>query len=367
MSVEPRLKRICPYIPSLRMTGARRSPGWRGGVLAALLLFAGCLSAGCAGRAAGGAGALGGAPPVLPRVSGLEKTTITAAISPVLDSAGFFVALRDGLFAQEGLTVHYTPAHGDTVISGAVEGKYDVIATNYVSYIQAQVTGAAKLQVIAEASLLQPGGRVIMTMPGSRIRTLKELGGHVLGVNADANIGYLLAASVLTENGVKMSLRGGPDAVGFPGFSMPYPDASPALVSGKVAAAVMSEPFVSQAEEKYGAVPLVDLDSGATEQFPVEGYATTASWARANPQTLRAFLLALEAGQRIADVDRSAVESAFVGLPPDGGHIDRITAAVMALNVYPLGIDEVRLQRVADVMQEFGFLKRRFDVRQLLG
>jgi hypothetical protein len=39
----------------------------------------------------------------------------------------------------------------------------------------------------------------------------------------------------------------------------------------------------------------------------------------------------------------------------------------MALNVYPLGVDEVRLQRVADVMHEFGFLKRRFDVRQLLG
>jgi NitT/TauT family transport system substrate-binding protein len=124
---------------------------------------------------------------------------------------------------------------------------------------------------------------------------------------------------------------------------------------------------VSQAEENYGAVPLVDLDSGATEQFPVEGYATTASWAQANPQTLKAFLLALEAGQRIADTDRSAVESAFVGLPAGGGHIDRTTAAVMALNVYPLGVDEVRLQRVADVMHEFGFLKRRFDVRQLLG
>lgn len=366
MGVEPRLERIYPHYLPFRETGARRAPGWRKGILAALLLLAGSLLAGCAGDAAGG-GALSGAVPVLPRVGGLEKTTITAAISPVLDSAGFFVALRDGLFAQEGLTVHYTPAHGDTVISGAVQGKYDVIATNYVSYIQAQVTGAAKLRIIAEASLLQPGGRVIMTMPGSRIKTLKELQGHVLGVNADANIGYLLAASVLTENGIKMSLHGSGNAVGFPGFSMPYPDASPALVSGQVAAAVMSEPFVSQAEEKYGAIPLVDLDSGATEQFPVEGYATTASWAQANPQTMKAFLLAVEAGQQIADTNRSAVESAFVGLPPDAGHIDRTTAAVMALNVYPLGIDEVRIQRVADVMQEFGFLKRRFDVRQLLG
>ena len=39
----------------------------------------------------------------------------------------------------------------------------------------------------------------------------------------------------------------------------------------------------------------------------------------------------------------------------------------MALNVYPLGVDAVRLQRVADVMRQFGFLKRRFDIRVLLG
>ena len=38
----------------------------------------------------------------------------------------------------------------------------------------------------------------------------------------------------------------------------------------------------------------------------------------------------------------------------------------MALNIYPLSIDAVRLQRVADVMRQFGFLKQRFDIHQLL-
>jgi NitT/TauT family transport system substrate-binding protein len=329
---------------------------------AVLLVLLACLGAGCA---SGNGGSVAGIP-VLPKVGGLEKTTITAAISPVLDSAGFFVALREGLFAQEGLTVNYTPAHGDTVIAGAVMGKDDVIATNYVSYIQAQSTRKADLRIIAEASLLQPGDRVIMTMPTSKIRSLKALAGHVLGVNADANVGYLLAASVLTQNGVRMSTSGAADAVGFPAFPMPYPDAAPALVSGKVAAAVMSEPYVTQAEENYGAVALADLDSGGTEQFPMEGYAVTKSWAQANPHTLRAFLTALEAGQQIADTDRAAVESAYVALPQNAGHIDRVTAAVMALNIYPLGVDNVRLQRVADDMRQFGFLKQHFDIRQLL-
>ena len=55
-----------------------------------------------------------------------------------------------------------------------------------------------------------------------------------------------------------------------------------------------------------------------------------------------------------------------MALPPGQGHVDRRTAALMALSNYPLGVTPARLQRVADVMQQFGFLKSRFDVKQFL-
>jgi NitT/TauT family transport system substrate-binding protein len=334
-------------------------------VLLVLLVLSG--TTGCT-AISGSSGAAG--IPVLPRVAGLEKTTINAAISPVVDSAGFFIALRDGLFAQEGLTVNYTPAHGDTVIGGAVKGQYDVIATNYVSYIQAQASHTADLRVIAEASLLTPGSRVIMTLPSSPIRTLGELRGHLLGVSPDANIGFLLTASFLTSNGI--ALNKNPHSgivtseVSFPTFSMPFPDASPVLVDGQVNAAVLSEPYITEAEEHHGAATLADLDSGATEQFPMEGYAVTKAWAQANPNTLKAFLTALEAGQQLADTNRVAIENAFAALPQGKGHIDKTTASLMAVNIYPLGVDERRLQRVADVMQQFGFLSKKFSIRELL-
>ncbi len=45
---------------------------------------------------------------------------------------------------------------------------------------------------------------------------------------------------------------------------MPYPDAGPALVSGRVAAAVMTEPFATQLAENYGAVTLADLSGSRT-------------------------------------------------------------------------------------------------------
>jgi hypothetical protein len=47
--------------------------------------------------------------------------------------------------------------------------------------------------------------------------------------------------------------------------------------------------------------------------------------------------------------------------------ISQQTAAIMAFPNYPLGVDRVRLQRVADAMHRFGLLTQAFDVRQMVG
>ncbi len=43
------------------------------------------------------------------------------------------------------------------------------------------------------------------------------------------------------------------------------------------------------------------------------------------------------------------------------------TAAIIALPDFPLGVDRVRLQRVADAMQRFGLLKQPFKAGQMIG
>ncbi len=295
--------------------------------------------------------------------SGLEKTTLNVAVVPAVDSAGFFVALHEGLFAKEGLTIHYTPAvSSDEVIDQQVDGQYDITGGNYVSYIQHYVNQHQQLEIIAEGSVMQEGTQAIYTMPKYHITTLAGLKGHMLGINAPLNINYLLAASVLTENGIKLS------AVHFPTQPIPFPTMAAALAAGKVEAAAMPEPFATAAEQDYGAVPLTDLNQGATESFPIQGYVVTRSWAEQNPNTLKAFVAALTKGQQIADTSRASVEQAMESLKgPQNGQIPAIIAAVMALNIYPTSIDKVRIQRVADVMFQFGLLKSRFNVSPMIG
>jgi NitT/TauT family transport system substrate-binding protein len=295
--------------------------------------------------------------------TGLEKTTLNVAVVPAVDSAGFFVALHEGLFKKEGLTINYTPAiSSDTVIDQQIAGKYDIIGGNYVSYVQHYVQDHQPLEIIAEGSVMQQGTQAIYTLPGSKIKTLAGLKGHLLGINAPGNINYLLAASVLTENGISLS------AVKFPSQPIPFPEMAGELAAGKIAAAAMPEPFATAAEQKYGAVVLSDLNQGATQSFPIQGYATTRSWARQNPGTLKAFLAALGQGQEIADTSRAAVEQAMEALNgPKNGQVPPIVAAVMAINIYPIGIDAARLQRIPDVMYQFGLLRTRFDINQMIG
>lgn len=295
--------------------------------------------------------------------NGLEKTTLNVAVVPAVDSAGFFVALHEGLFRQHDLTIHYTPAvSSDEVINQQVAGQYDITGGNYVSYIQHYVTDHQPLEIVAEGSVMQEGTQAIYTMPGSRIKTLAGLKGHLLGVNAPFNINYLLDASVLTENGIKLS------QVRFPTQPIPFPMMAAELAAGKIDAAGMPEPFATAAEEKYGVVVLSDLNQGATEQFPIQGYVTTKAWAEQNPRTLSAFLAALSAGQKIADTSRSAVEQAMEALSgPQNGQVPPIVASVMAVNIYPTAIDRVRIQRVADVMYQFGLLRSRFNVGPMIG
>jgi len=301
----------------------------------ALVLAAGCPAGGTA------------------HASSVEKPDLTVAVVPAVDSAGFFVALDRGLFKDQGLNVKFVPAiSSETVIAAQAKGKYDITGGNYVSYLQAQQSHRADLDIFAEGSVLQPDCMGIYTMPGSRIRTLGELKGQTVGINAPENILYLLAASVLAEHGMP------PAQVHFVVARNGFPAMPAELKAGAFGAAVFAEPFGSIAEEADGAVPLADFDQGATTSFPVEGYVVTRQWARKYPRTLAAFYRALEEGQEIADTDRTAVEAALEALPGPLA-VSRTTAALMTLESYPFSsgpvgrVDEVRLQRVIDVMHQF--------------
>jgi NitT/TauT family transport system substrate-binding protein len=337
----------------------------RAAACATALTVVAALAAGCSSAVAGSSSAIGGIAleNTLPTNFGpAEKTVLNVGVVPAMDSAGFFIALHDGLFAKEGLQIKYTPAvSSETAVAQQLQGKLDISGGNYVSYINEAAVDHQPIEMIAEGSIMQQGAQVVFTMPNSKIKTLAQLKGHLVGVNAPGNIDYLLDVSVLQENGIT------PTSVKFPTKPIAFPQMGGMLASGQIAAATLPEPFASQAEQQYGAVPLTDLNQGATTDFPIEGYVVTKQWAARYPNTLKRFLAALEIGQEVADTDRSAVEQSFEAINgPQNGQVTPGIAAVMALDTYPIGVDATRIQRVADVMFQFGLLKTQFKVNSML-
>jgi NitT/TauT family transport system substrate-binding protein len=184
----------------------------------------------------------------------VEKPDLTVGIVPTTDSTGFFVALHEGLFAAQGLHITYKAVpSGEGSINEQALGELDVLDSSYVSDIEAQVNYdngvratpvadpsvrqiAANLDFIAGASVMQPNSVGLFTLPGSPIRTVSDLQGTTIGINAPGNVAFMLLAEFLSANGIS------PGSVTLKYF--PFPDMARELQAHAIDVAFLSEPFL---------------------------------------------------------------------------------------------------------------------------
>lgn len=287
----------------------------------------------------------------LPIVGGVETTHLTVYDFPSIDSAGLYIAEQDGLFKAEGLDVTVIPDFKSTqdTVNMIESGKAQISSGDYVTYMDNELGTNPNLEIVAEASVLQPNELGLMIKPGSTIRSVRDLENKTVAVAGHDDIATLLIDSLLAENDVPLGL-----VHLIPGIPLP---AVPSLVAkNQFATGPVPEPFVSIAEQEIGETVLADLDQGGMTNFPIQGYAVTKSWARQNPNTLKAFATALDEAQEIADTNRAEVEKVIEGQPLS---VAKGVAAVVALPQFPNGIDPTRLQRVVNDMVQFGFFTGR--------
>jgi NitT/TauT family transport system substrate-binding protein len=149
-----------------------------------------------------------------------------------------------------------------------------------------------------------------------------------------------------------------PNSVQF--VELPFPDMIPALQNGQIEAAILLEPFLTVAAGQ-GAVSVLNVASGPTADLPIAGIATTAEFARDNPNTLAAFQRALDRAQAEMG-DRATVEQTLTGYTS----ITPEVAPRLTLGTWAPGLDQAGLQRVSDLMLQYGVLPQPFDVAPLL-
>jgi len=276
---------------------------------------------------------------------------ITVAALPAADLAGLYIAQDQGLFAKQGLHVTIEPiASSQAIIADQLKGQVDISAGSYIPYIAAQAAGA-RFSVLAEADILRPDTRVLVTTASSPIVAVGQLTGRRIAVNATNSIGTLLISVLLSDHGISPAkVRFVTDPQGFP--AMPAQ-----LQAGTWNAAFLAEPYITFAGEKYGDRILADLDQGSAMNFPIDGYVATTAWAQKYPKTAAAFVRAIQAGQLLADTDAADVQAAIAKYD----NLGPLVTTSMALSGYPTGpVDKGRIQRVAAAMLQFGLLGRQY-------
>ncbi|MET0236444.1 MAG: ABC transporter substrate-binding protein [Kibdelosporangium sp.] len=285
----------------------------------------------------------------------VEKQRIKLGVLPVLGAAPVFMADKSGFFAQEGIEVEFVTIQGaGAAVPGMASGQLDLVFGNYVSFFTAQANATASVKFVADGYFARPKTWMVLVAGDSKLRTPAELAGKRIGVTTASSLADLTIKSALSTSGSTVAL---------PSFvEMPYTEMGAALKNKTVDAALLSEPYITEVEKTIGAVPLFDAAAGPTAEIPISGYATTEQFAAANPKTIAAFQRALVRGAEIAATDRGKVEQSI----REYAKVDEQTAALVTMVGYPTRLDPTRLQRVPDLMSNFGILKQKIDARSMI-
>jgi len=285
----------------------------------------------------------------------LEKTSLTVGALAVADDAPLYLAIKEGYFRQEGLTVTAVPvAQSTEAIPDMLRGSVDVVTGNYVSFFEAEAKGVVSFKVLVDATHCVPNTFGVMTLPSSGIRHPAQLAGKTVAVNLTGNVQTLTLDTVLKADRIN------PSAVRY--VVVPFPDMLAALKAHRVDAVSVIEPYITAGKATLGTVGVVSQCAGPTAGFPLSGYFATTSWTQRYARTARAFQAAMAKAQALADSDPAAVRAIL----PTYTKITPKAAAVLRLNTYPPALTAAQLQPVADLMFSAGMLKSPLPASSLI-
>ncbi|GAB3485347.1 ABC transporter substrate-binding protein [Amycolatopsis cihanbeyliensis] len=282
-----------------------------------------------------------------------EQQKLRVGVGNPIDTAPLRLAVARGRFERAGLTVELVEqANQDEGMAQLRAGELDVAFATDVAWFEAASEGT-ELRLQGEAYTAGRGTMALMTLPGSIYQEPMDLLSPRIAVDAPAGLGTLTTRSTLGAAGAEVDrIR----------FTRTAPsEMAEALRRDEVHAAWMVEPYLTEAQKDLGATVLADTARGATTDFPMSAYAATTEFARTNPRTLALFRRVLGEAQQHAN-DPTVVRAAL----PELTEIDETTASLVSLGDYPVSLNGVRLQRVADLMHSSGMLPGRLDVQPLL-
>lgn len=292
--------------------------------------------------------------------NGLEKSHLNVGVLKAIDVAAVHIAQEDGFFKQEGLDVSLQSlSGGKESIPALLNGSLDIAWGSWTNPMGAEAKGAGQsndgIKIISDGYQGKSQTMSLVTPPGSGIKSIKDVKNKKIAVNAATGLPALSLNAIMEANNIN------PADVKY--TKADYSEMPGMLAKGDVAGAVMLEPYLTKAQRELGTVPVVDLfGPGPTQDMPIAGLSTTGKFTQENPKTAAAFQRAMAKGAQVASSDRKRVEEVLI----KDLKMDPQTAALVHLGTFPQQADANRLQRVGNLMHNYGQLDKPLDVGSMI-
>jgi len=285
------------------------------------------------------------APPTTMRIANLGFSDASAL--PVY-------ADKAGIFKKYGIDATISTLNGGGAIIAAVAGgSLDAGFSNITSAVLAIQRGIP-IVVLSAANLTEAGkaDALLMKVRGSKLKTGADLNGKTISVTTLGGTLQLGAEAWIDKNG------GDSKTVHF--VEIPTSDMGAALKQGRIDAAMMSEPFLT--EQGADVEELGDAFAAIAPQWVAAVFIASKAWVTANPDAARRFVAAMHETARWANAHRA--DTAKILAPLAG--VPLATFDHMERSSYTDQLTRALLQPGIDVAYRYGAIKVPFDTNDIV-
>jgi ABC-type nitrate/sulfonate/bicarbonate transport system substrate-binding protein len=290
------------------------------------------------------------------RAQGLTKVRVSG--SPDNDIVGTLWGVQSGVFRKLGLDVEVTVANSGGVISAAVlGGALEIGKSSILGLLTAHAKGVGFV-IEAPASLYNTDAptSALVVAKGSRIRTGADLDGKTISVPSLGDLYQLAISSWMDQRG------GDSRTVRF--LELPHRAAAESIAVGRVDAANLAEPILSDALHGGKVQVIGHAQDGIAKHFIVTSYFCSADYAAKNADVLARFRKGLFESAAYANANRAEM----VPLLARYSGIDaKIVAQMTPTTVGVAGqLDPRLIQPMIDVAVKYKALAAPFPAKDVI-
>lgn len=273
-----------------------------------------------------------------------QNVKLRVAGIPIDVGGAAYYAQDMGFFAKYGIDAEVVTLANGAAVAAAVAGNaLDVGDGNSIAIATAHEHGIP-FKLIAPSGAYSKDDPVdgLLVASASPINGGRDLNGKTIAVNALKNIAEIYTRAWIDKNG------GDSSTCQF--LELGFPEMGAAVLSGRVAAAAVEEPFLTAALGNPG---LRQISSPGTAIAPVwieGGYFVTASFAQAHPDAIRRVAQAIRDANDWADKNLTASLAIL-------SKYSKTTATPKHRCYYPPRLDAAQLQPLIDAAAHYGVLK----------